>query len=580
MREKTLDIVDLCDYATMGLLADSSLINVRITGPSGVIHINAEYVAGTWVGTPDIIRAESDSLSGVDLPLDSNDQVANGAYAVGWKMTQGDGTLYEAEKIYTLNYVQLYPKITLESNVRLSTLTATDATDYTVNEGEILISSVEHTITAPVSSNVPQSVLTGAVVTVGPNIWTREWSDSMLSTVVYLLSSWATGEALATAIDSASAENSITVYSTDLGERYYFGFKAINDRMIAARLSQGKAVADLLKEQRDDLSAYWNYFEMCERGGRDSGYAICKIEEIINYNGIVLTESEESVEIIPWGNIISGTPGSGTQWFSGAGAPSSLQGTDGDFYIDTLTGDLYKKITEWFIIMNLMGPQGPQGPAGSNGNDGDVGPAGPGAMLLMSETNPITLICTPNGAVVSYTGADTILRLFYGSQEIDISATALTTVLTSCIVSQGAEAGGLGRVVSITNLSASIGKAVMSISYLGQSRSVVITAVKQIPAEQGEPGANGTDSMVPGPQGVKGDTVTGPTGPQGPAGPAGAIGPRITPITGGGDPNGGITPAYLFQPYLDLTTTDPPEAYVATKMSITGWVKIGAVTPA
>jgi hypothetical protein len=45
----------------------------------------------------------------------------------------------------------------------------------------------------------------------------------------------------------------------------------------------------------------------------------------------------------PTGN--TGAPGAaGSVWFNGAGAPSDAVGANGDFYLNTTTGDVSKKV--------------------------------------------------------------------------------------------------------------------------------------------------------------------------------------------------------------------------------------------
>lgn len=74
----------------------------------------------------------------------------------------------------------------------------------------------------------------------------------------------------------------------------------------------------------------------------------------------------------------------GATIYSSAAAPVASSGNNGDFHIDTATGNLYKKESgSWTLIGNLRGPQGTQGdqgiqgPAGTAGADGaDAVPAG------------------------------------------------------------------------------------------------------------------------------------------------------------------------------------------------------------
>lgn len=69
----------------------------------------------------------------------------------------------------------------------------------------------------------------------------------------------------------------------------------------------------------------------------------------------------------------------GAEWFTGEGEPSSLQGKDGDYYINTLTGDVYNKASgSWSIKLNIKGPQGEPGPAGQDGTQGPKGDPGQG----------------------------------------------------------------------------------------------------------------------------------------------------------------------------------------------------------
>lgn len=66
--------------------------------------------------------------------------------------------------------------------------------------------------------------------------------------------------------------------------------------------------------------------------------------------------------------------GVGTVWRDGSGVPSNALGINGDYYLDTDTGDIYKKAAgAYSSVGNLTGPIGPDGP---QGDDGDAGPQG------------------------------------------------------------------------------------------------------------------------------------------------------------------------------------------------------------
>lgn len=50
---------------------------------------------------------------------------------------------------------------------------------------------------------------------------------------------------------------------------------------------------------------------------------------------------------------------SNQQWRYGSGIPSVDLGNLGDFYLDTITGDIYNKdASNWVFVMNITGPSG------------------------------------------------------------------------------------------------------------------------------------------------------------------------------------------------------------------------------
>jgi hypothetical protein len=98
----------------------------------------------------------------------------------------------------------------------------------------------------------------------------------------------------------------------------------------------------------------------------------------------------------------TGPTGPSVAWRNGTGAPSDTLGTDGDYYLDDATGNLWQRQSgHYAIVANIKGPQGiqgvagPAGPAGPTGSTGPAGPTGPGytATSTTSETigvGPIT----------------------------------------------------------------------------------------------------------------------------------------------------------------------------------------------
>jgi hypothetical protein len=65
----------------------------------------------------------------------------------------------------------------------------------------------------------------------------------------------------------------------------------------------------------------------------------------------------------------------GATWRNGSGAPANSLGANGDYYLDTATGDVYKKAAGTYsVVGNIKGPTGATGPAGTvaDGDKGDI----------------------------------------------------------------------------------------------------------------------------------------------------------------------------------------------------------------
>ena len=76
---------------------------------------------------------------------------------------------------------------------------------------------------------------------------------------------------------------------------------------------------------------------------------------------------------------VAGQPGAdGKTVLNGTGAPTSDQGANGDFYLDTAYEELYGPKTNagWGSPMSLVGPKGDKGDKGDTGNTGQPGADG------------------------------------------------------------------------------------------------------------------------------------------------------------------------------------------------------------
>lgn len=101
----------------------------------------------------------------------------------------------------------------------------------------------------------------------------------------------------------------------------------------------------------------------------------------------------------------AGTPGS--VWINGTIAPTSGQGVNGDYYLDTVTGNTYAKSAgTWTLIGNIKGPTGATGSTGSQGIQGIQGPAGtngsagPATSSIRAKISPTADLAIANATVV------------------------------------------------------------------------------------------------------------------------------------------------------------------------------------
>ena len=186
----------------------------------------------------------------------------------------------------------------------------------------------------------------------------------------------------------------------------------------------------------------------------------------------------------------------GATWLSGAAAPTT-QGKDGDYFINTVTWDVYKKASGAYSkIGNIKGATGATGATGPQGPKGDP--------FAIAKTYA-TIAAMNAGFTSDGVKQGQFVLIDTGNVEDEDNAKLYV---------KGATAYSY-----ITDLSGATG----------------------MTGPQGPKGATGATGAT-GPQGPKGDT--GATGPQGPAGARGATG-----ATGPQGPKGdaGVSPTFVIR---------------------------------
>jgi len=89
---------------------------------------------------------------------------------------------------------------------------------------------------------------------------------------------------------------------------------------------------------------------------------------------------------------------------NGVVAPTSGDGVDGDFWINTATSEIYgpKTAGVWGSPTSLIGPTGPQGPTGPTGPQG---PAGTLGTAVLDDLSDVTITSVTTGQMLKYSGS-------------------------------------------------------------------------------------------------------------------------------------------------------------------------------
>jgi hypothetical protein len=98
-----------------------------------------------------------------------------------------------------------------------------------------------------------------------------------------------------------------------------------------------------------------------------------------------------------------GGSGGGSVWRDGTGAPSDSLGADGDYYLDTATGDVYKRISGAYTPVGNI--------KGEPGDPGDPGPPGSSeSAIVFGGGDRVNFIAPGEKALQPVDFAATILR--------------------------------------------------------------------------------------------------------------------------------------------------------------------------
>jgi type VI secretion system secreted protein VgrG len=143
----------------------------------------------------------------------------------------------------------------------------------------------------------------------------------------------------------------------------------------AITVTQSLGTADIEKITQIDITA-------AVKSGTFYGVALTSDD------GLVSTFDSKEGHLAPTILLTNNVDDVAAKWLSGNRVPGMALGKDGDYYLNSESGDVYAKVSgEWTVVTNIIGPAGPQGAKGDLGVQGIQGLAGaPGPQGPAGET--------------------------------------------------------------------------------------------------------------------------------------------------------------------------------------------------
>lgn len=286
-------------------------------------------------------------------------------------------------RTYTLDYTS--PTVSIEMTVLCSTsqLKSEDTTEYS-----ILVNGVEyepgtltrsHTITKPAGSGYTGTLgsttdairIIGGGETAGTRLWTRTWQTNIVTTLVYNMATWGTIEPTVQITDTVYGDDNIFAQCDATVCALAACYVNMLSRWIAS-LSSNFAYREDNRDKIIQANALWSQLQWYERCGTSVESTILALQTLLageNCNCTTNTD-EVSVPITPWGALV-GIGGSGSastfQFTVTSSSPTSLDGNDGDVWINSTTWYLYKKESgSWVSKGSIKGSDGAAGGDATN----------------------------------------------------------------------------------------------------------------------------------------------------------------------------------------------------------------------
>jgi hypothetical protein len=349
-----------------------------VIDPDGVITYQNPGWAANDFSSPDLTQATLTKV--IACPLDLSTNFAKlGNYTFLMKNSIDGGATYsETSKVLTMDYVRPYPNISLVADTNSSTLKIADNTNYNVLHNgnpiipsltfsQILVAPINPVTGLPVVANVTSTQKT---FTVGPDIYTRVYVDTIDTAAVYSLETW-NNLVWAIVTDTILGSNKEDVKDDTCMCAYY---QCIASLQLQMEMAEGKDPLEYTKLRKAMLllDDYMNLYLWSVKCGKDSAYWCKKIRWILQIHvPCDCAQDDDAPHIIvpiSGGGGGSSTPSTFVYTFGtgSSGFPVSPHAGDIHEFTDTSgvynKGDIYQyNGTAWVFEMNTQGEKGDPG---------------------------------------------------------------------------------------------------------------------------------------------------------------------------------------------------------------------------
>lgn len=335
-----LVLTDDTDYAGEGIATSAVVGVIKVVDPTGSTHYN-----NTDYGDPDVdCDVSLDSSKTITIPLDANNEVVSGTYAITYTVQDSTGSPYTVTKTksFTWNYESPTVLVGFDYDCLTPYMDLTDDTDYDILDASG--TEVTPTITRSWLIEFPNTKAASITKTTQDvrltSFYTGVHQATLTTSLVYDFGNgWTITDSVVAYKDKLEV-----VCATSLCN-FYCGIKKRQEKYESLKATKPTAA----KEYKDEFLYAMSLLTLIRRA-----YSCGKTADVTTLSAQLEAlvscdcgcDGEGPVEV----SSISSVYAAFNSWLNGSGAPDDANGADGDFYLDTTNQDVYKKVNGSWVF--------------------------------------------------------------------------------------------------------------------------------------------------------------------------------------------------------------------------------------